>query len=245
MQNILLLDIGNTRIKWAIASHLDWLAEGVCEHAGIEDLFNAWDASTMPQAVLGCNVAGDEIAGRISGYWKKRGLPVGWMQASPACCGVRNGYAYPQQLGADRWAALIGAWCLQRQACLVVSCGTAMTIDLLDGEGCFLGGQILPGKRLMFESLGSAAHGLSAEEGQAVVNPSNTADAMTTGIQDAMAGAVERAYRRLESACGRAPACVLTGGDAEWLVGQMAVGCIVEPKLTLIGLRKIAEEREE
>ena len=91
--------------------------------------------------------------------------------ATPEAAGVRNGYARPAQLGADRWAALVGAWNQERRPCLVVNAGTALTIDVLledperPGHGYFAGGCILPGFDLMRGALNRHTAQLPLAEG--------------------------------------------------------------------------------
>jgi type III pantothenate kinase len=103
--------------------------------------------------VVICNVAGSEVATSISSLLAGRHSQVSFLHASAEACGVRNTYEHPRQLGADRWAALIGARALSDSACLVVCAGTATTVDLLDAAGVFRGGLILPGFDLMRAAL--------------------------------------------------------------------------------------------
>ena len=126
-------------------------------------------------------------------------------------CGVRNGYSSAAQLGSDRWAALISAWHMVSGKCLVVNCGTAITIDTLSGQGEFLGGLILPGVELMQRSLVAATDQLKSEQGEYAPFPLNTADALFSGAIQACCGAIERQYTLLDD--DGAPV-VLSGGAA-------------------------------
>lgn len=254
----LLLDVGNTRVKWALvralvhASARDqkstlWLADGACAHNQIDGLLREWDRQPMPDRVFGANVAGRLAAPQIETYWQQRGTPLSWAQAQAAGCGVTNLYEQPEQLGVDRWAALVGAWNRQHGACLVVSAGTALTIDTLDMHGNFQSGMILPGRRLMQASLVDGTHALTATAGQITNTPRNTFDAIASGIAAALAAPVREAYARLADS-GTAmpnktsPTCVLTGGDAGWLSGQLEIGCTIAPRLVLEGLLEMALE---
>jgi len=239
---ILLLDIGNSRVKWALANHAEWLAEGVSPHGESDALLQEWDRFPAPERIIACNVAGQEPARLFSAYWQARNAPLRWVQASPASSGVRNLYDEPRQLGGDRWAALIGAWGRVHGACLVVSAGTAVTVDALNAQGEFVGGLILPGKRLMLESLDTGTHALGNVAGQTVDFPRNTADAINSGVATALAGAVQTAWQRLLAADAQSPACILTGGDANWLANQLQIGVIIAPRLILEGLLTMARE---
>jgi type III pantothenate kinase len=234
---VLLLDIGNSRIKWALVRGADWLAEGAAPHDETARLLGEWDRFASPARIIAANVAGEDRLAGLSSYWQSRGVPLRCFEAAKACAGVHNLYDRPSQLGSDRWAALIGAWARTGSACLVVSAGTAVTIDALNGQGEFLGGMILPGRRLMLQSLSAGTHALEDLAGKAVDFPRNTADAMTSGIASALAGAVQAGHQRLASADAKTVACLITGGDAEWLARQLPFEAIIAPRLVLEGLR--------
>ncbi len=233
---VLLLDVGNSRVKWALVQAEEWLAEGISTHNEADRLLGEWDRFPRPAKVIASNVAGEAHGRAFSAFWQSRNVPLHWITASRECAGVRNLYDRPEQLGSDRWAALVGAWNRIRGACLVVSAGTAITIDALNEHGEFMGGLILPGKRLMSQSLVSGTHALEEAEGQAVSFPHNTADGMSSGIATALACSVQAAYQRLAAHAAKSPPCLLTGGDAEWLSRQLQFGAIIAPRLVLDGL---------
>jgi type III pantothenate kinase len=248
-QTFLLLDIGNTRVKWALVQPSlaqgiapVWLAEGACLHDRAGALAGEWAGLPLPARVFGANVAGEQAVVPISDYWQQRGVAITWLRPQDGCCGVKNTYDQPGQLGADRWVALVGAWRRQREACLVISAGTAMTIDILDAQGTFQGGMILPGRRLMLDSLMAGTHALTAQSGHVVQAPKNTADAMASGIAAALTAPIHETFARQAATCPTLPACLVTGGDAEWLVGQLAIRCTIAPRLILEGLLEIALE---
>jgi len=241
---ILLVDVGNSRIKWALVQPpQEWLAEGACAHGETARLLDEWGRFPQPASVVACNVAGDDLQQPLSAYWQSRKVPLHWVRASDRShAGVSNLYERPQQLGSDRWAALIGAWQRARSACLVVSAGTAVTIDSLNERGEFIGGMILPGRLLMQQSLARGTHALKDFAGNPVELPRNTADAVSSGIATALACTVQAAYQRLAAAGATPPACIVTGGDAEWLSGQLQFGAIIAPRLILEGLLIMAQE---
>lgn len=232
----LLLDVGNSRVKWALVQGSEWLAEGAAPHGEADRLLGEWDRFMTPAKVVASNVAGEAQLQIFSAYWQSRGVALRCMETSRACAGVRNLYERPGQLGIDRWAALVGAWARTGKACLVVSAGTAVTIDALNGQGEFLGGMILPGKRLMQQSLAAGTHALEELAGEVVDFPRNTADAIAAGIAAALAGAVQNSHQRLAGVGTKPAACLITGGDAEWLARQLQFGAIIAPRLVLEGL---------
>src|SRR5258707_3910955 len=117
-------------------------------------LEKAWKRVAPADQVMVANVAGGSVRKKLETLLARRSMVPTWVKAKRRECGVTNGYGRPDQLGADRWAALIGAWSILRGPCLVVSAGTATTVDILRGDGGFVGGGILPGLDLMKSSPG-------------------------------------------------------------------------------------------
>jgi type III pantothenate kinase len=220
----LAVDIGNTRLKWALydqgAPGAAMLAEGAVFLEAIDSLAEgAWRDLEVPSSMLGSVVAGEGIRRRTEEQLEIWDVEPRWVVTSAEACGVRNGYDHPIRLGVDRWVALIGARnrILAREAprpILVVMVGTAVTVDALDTDGRFLGGLILPGFGLMLRALEMGTAGLKAPTGEAVDFPTNTSDALMSGGADAIAGAVERMHRKLLRHSGREPALIMSGGAA-------------------------------
>lgn len=238
---ILLLDLGNSRVKWALSEAGEWLAEGASQYDRLDNLFLEWDRFQPPRKVLGCNVAGEDRIVPITQYWRKRNVPLNWIHSREAFSGVSNLYDKPEQLGTDRWAALVGAWSRAKGACLVVSAGTAFTVDTLNQQGEFISGFILPGKRLMHQSLVSGTHALDDIPGNITDFPRNTADGMASGIALALNSTVQMSFQHMASLKNPSPLCIITGGDAEWLSKQLPFSVIIAPKLVLEGLLIMAD----
>jgi type III pantothenate kinase len=161
-----------------------------------------------------------------------------WLRADSARCGVRNCYERPEQLGPDRWAALIAARQLHSGPSLVVNAGTATTVDMLSGEGSFLGGAILPGVELMRFVLHEHTGRLPMSEGAHRDAPRNTLDAIETGCRHAQAGAVERVYRVFRE-LELNPLCIVSGGAGRVLVDQLSMPRRYVENLVLDGLAHI------
>ncbi len=242
---ILLIDAGNTLVKWRAVGHADNTVhdEGAFAHEAVDDLIALFARHTGGEArairrIVGVNVAGPALAARIDAHAATVSLAPEWITASAALCGVRNRYDDPARLGADRWAALIGARRLHSHACLVVTSGTATTIDLLDGGGDFLGGLILPGVDLMRRALSTHTAQLPLAEGCFAATPRNTADAIYSGCLQAQAGAVERMFTRIAGmphAC-----CLLGGGGAGHFADLLTIPARRVDNLVLHGLAAIA-----
>jgi type III pantothenate kinase len=160
---LLALDVGNTRLKWALyeAPRVGGqpLVQGAQFLENIEKLAEGdWSALPAPTQVLGCVVAGDAVKRRVEEQLEHWDVTPQWVVSSAAEAGVSNGYDHPARLGSDRWVAVIGARqrLLQQgpaRPCIVVMVGTAVTVEAVDASGRFLGGIILPGHGIMLRAL--------------------------------------------------------------------------------------------
>ena len=252
----LAIDIGNTRLKWALydAPH----AGAAIRHQGavfletIDVLADTgWRDLPAPAAILGSNVAGDAVRRRVEEQLELWDIEPRWIVPGAHGAGVTNGYDHPTRLGADRWAALAGArWhVLQRGLALpalVVMVGTAVTVDSLDAQGNFLGGLILPGFGLMLRALEQGTAGLRVPTGEVVDFPTNTSDALMSGGAHALAGAIERIHRKLVVRCGGVqPVCLMTGGAAVKMAPITDLAFETIDSLIFDGLLVLQQEREK
>ena len=235
------IDAGNSRIKWGVHDGTGWLDSGVLATADVAWLSEAADEWPADARVMVCNVAGSEVAATLSALLAGRHARVSFLHASAEACGVRNTYEFPGQLGADRWAALIGARALLEHACLVVCAGTATTVDLLDADGVFRGGLILPGFDLMRAALADNTAQLPLADGVFRSEPHNTMDAIVSGCLQAQLGAVERMFAAIATAPGAR--CLLTGGAAAPLAAHLKIPFQLADNLILNGLVRYAESR--
>jgi type III pantothenate kinase len=241
---LLLVDAGNTRIKWAVADDGAapgaWIAHGAVLHAELERLRPAWAGYRITRAIVS-NVAGAAMQAELSVL-----LPVAapqWFLSQPALAGLRNRYRNPGQLGSDRFAAALGARTLEPGKALVVAtCGTATTVDAVSAGGDFLGGMILPGLGLM---LGALARGTAQLPQVAVDAPpsvfaDNTHDAILSGCLAAQAGAIERAC-----AAHGAELCIVSGGAAGHIAPLLSVRHRMLDNVVLIGLHAAASDTDQ
>ncbi len=232
---LIAIDAGNTRIKWGLHDGTAWMAQGALPNAAaaaqLAELGEQWPDAAR---VVGCNVAGSAVEEDIAVALAPRYSPPLWLRSSAAACGVSNGYEQPERLGADRWAALIGARGQAAGDCLVVCAGTATTVDWLDGSGVFRGGLILPGLDLMRASLASNTAQLPLADGNFVREPRNTMDAIISGCLHAQIGAIERMFGQIATA-PRA-ICLLTGGAAQRIAPLLSIPFELTDNLILEGL---------
>ena len=154
---MMLLDVGNTTLRWAFRDGGELAGQGGVVHRGhdMQDLIGqAWAGLEAPDSMAVSNVAGRPVQDAIT-HWADEhwNLQPVFVRTGERAAGVTNGYTVPGQLGVDRWAAIVAAWHEQQTAVLVIDCGTAITIDYVDAGGRHRGGLIAPGLGTMRQSL--------------------------------------------------------------------------------------------
>lgn len=239
---ILAVDVGNTRIKWGVHDGREWQALGAVAHTGRETLLEAWQPwAPVTQAIV-ANVAGADCAAQLQVQLDQVTHEVHWLRARAQLADVRNCYERPEQLGPDRFAALIGARAHTRQPCIVATAGTALTVDALSAAGEFLGGLIVPGLALMLQALTRGTADLKAFPGHFQAFPRNTADAMTSGGIQAACGAITRMLEALAQREGQVPCLVLSGGASRALAPHLSQPHDIIDTLVLDGLIRILQK---
>jgi len=218
----LLLDLGNTRLKWALRDGDAWHARGAVSWDSdvAAALRAAWRELPAPDDVMGASVvdAAREatVADIARSVWP---LDPFWLRTPAEACGVRNAYDEPQRLGVDRFLAMVAAYDAGHAPCILAGVGTALTLDALAADGRHLGGLIAPGPQLMQQSLvGATARVRPERPGEVLDAAANTADAVASGCWQAAAALIERFVRRMAPTLGGAPALRLGGGDAAALL---------------------------
>jgi type III pantothenate kinase len=242
----LVVDIGNSRLKWARAhgSELTGRGERIYPKVGVTQVLNeGWSGLPRPCRVLVCNVAGSEIAEALSSWatrhWR---CQVEFVAARRAGWGVTNAYRDPASLGADRWAALIAAHRKFAPPVCIVDCGTAITIDVLAAGGQHLGGLILPGLTLMRRALFRHTDAIpEVSSGNLSLLARNTNDGVAAGTFYATVALVDRVIADVQAVLHAAVTCVLCGGDATLLASHLAGSATCEPDLVLLGTAVMAE----
>ena len=250
----LAVDVGNTRLKWALydapRAGASLIAHGAEFLENIDKLAEGpWSALAAPTRMLGCAVAADAVKRRgeeqMEELWD---VPAHWVVASANEAGIANGYDHPTRLGADRWVAMIGARHRMLAAgrarpMVVVMVGTAVTVEAVDAQGHFLGGFILPGHGIMLRALESGTAGLHVPTGDVREFPTNTSDALTSGGTFAIAGAIERMVQHVRGHCGEDPMRYMTGGAGWKMSPHMSMNFELVESLIFDGLLVIAQER--
>jgi type III pantothenate kinase len=257
--SFLTLDVGNTRLKWALYEKptpgARVLHQGAVFLESIDRLSeDDWSTLPNPTKALGVVVAGEAIRRRVEEQMERWDVTPSWVVPSLKECGITNGYDHPTRLGADRWVAMIGARShmlkhlgsesLQTKPMVVVMVGTAVTVDAIDTHGHFLGGLILPGHGIMLRALESGTAGLRVPTGEVSAFPTNTSDALTSGGTFAIAGAVERMVQHVRARTQTDPVCIMTGGAGWKMAPSMTTPIELVESLIFEGLLEIAQQRE-
>lgn len=252
--SVLLLDVGNSRLKWGVLDDDSIRRTGHISQEKILQQGLTVLTTRLPRrvdAVRASNVAGTSFATRLSGVIGMHcNADVQFARSEKRGWGVTNGYRQPRRLGVDRWVAMIGAWAEVQSSCLIVDAGTALTLDAIDDDGNHLGGQIIPGVDTMLASLAAATSDIPLVSAAAKQSTSdikmfgrNTAAAVREGAQNAVAGAVDRAIRTLRSSAYD-PTIILTGGGATRILGALEESPLHRPHLVLNGLAHMLENAQ-
>lgn len=242
----LLLDIGNTRLKWG------WLDETMIHQQGaIEHREQPWSLSlslifttnTYCKRILISSVLTDQRNQELeSALGMFTQAPVNWAKSNKECLGVVNAYSNPGSLGVDRWLALVASHHLENGPKCVVDCGSAITVDALSPDGHHLGGAILPGFIQMRQSL---CEGTALKLDELPATPplfgKNTGDGVASGMIYAVAGLINQFKLQLFEKYDENVLFVLTGGDVAQILPIFTSGIIDAehqhiPDLVLRGL---------
>jgi len=245
----LLLDIGNTRIKWAMQEH-DGQRYGVPllhKGQGFSDIAqDAWKGLEKPERVIISNVAGKAIEKKVTAWLKKTWkVTPEYLRPQSVLCGVTNAYKKPERLGSDRWAGLLAAHAYYRGAVMIVDCGTAITVDVLSANGTHLGGLIVPGVEMMTAALTQNAADIVLGELEAQdvsLLGSSTESAVSGGVLYAAVAFVDRVFSDLRAELREPMKLLVSGGDAQRIMPLLSHGPRYDEHLVLKGLAVYAEE---
>jgi type III pantothenate kinase len=235
----LLIDAGNSRIKFACHDGQSWLEQGVL--ASPTHLLHALPAGFRPhRTILSC-VASEAVRASLQAEISSFKSELEILLPSESRCGLQCAYANPARLGPDRWAAAIGAWQHIQDSCLVVCAGTATTIDVIRAPGVHAGGSILPGLEMMMQSLAQGTAALppvTANPHPKLLHEAarDTVTAIQAGCLHAQIGAIERMHASLPSGSP----ILVTGGNADLLAAHLNAASVL-PWLIMDGLLAIAK----
>jgi type III pantothenate kinase len=246
----LLLDVGNTSLKWAIYSEQSFIEQGVFAHqqkllATLEKLLAR---ISRPDSIYIANVLGEAADKQLQDAVQNHLAISPYIARSEAYTfGVKNSYKDPGRLGVDRWLALISAHQISKQPILIVDSGSATTFDALSSGGDHLGGMILPGLAMMHESLLNKTAIPRVEfTATNVIFATDTVEAVSAAAIQSTVALTECLYTKLMDKTGSSPLLILTGGNATMLGAQLKFqdNVVYEPELVMKGLALISDSRE-
>lgn len=246
----LLVDIGNTRVKWATlrGARQGRMQAAAHENSGIALRALVRRAPRDVSRVVVVSVV-DEALTRVLDAAAQRRFDVvpEYIRSSPRACGVTNSYRDTWRLGSDRWVSAIGAHALaQGRAVVIANVGTALTVDAVSARGRHRGGAIVPGPEVMVASLLAGTHGIRrrASGGRGASRSlfaTDTASALAAGSAFAAAAFIDRAVLEAQRELGGRPMLILTGGAAPALKRYLKSSARLVPDLVLRGLAEFTK----
>jgi len=242
--SVLLLDVGNTRLKWALAQGRNLGAVVAVEHGGDPAAAVAVIAAPGLRSIRIANVTGAAPGASLAAALQDRfGIAAQFARVEAARAGLQVAYADPRRLGVDRWLALYAAWSETRAPLCVVSAGTALTFDAVDSSGRHLGGVIAPGLLTMQQAVLGATRFPAAGPDEIYTDGlgDDTEACVRQGALHACAGLAERLAARQAAGAAR----FITGGDADRLLPHLGGGWMPHPNLVLEGLLQLALDAGE
>ena len=252
MSKILLMDIGNTRIKWGVLekralSEIGSLSTPHSRDFDLTPLFMSLP-SDVKSIVASCVLSKETQIKLTESFSDHFELAIQFIKPKNRFSGLTNGYTNPSKLGTDRWAAMIGAHNEFGGNILVVDMGTAITIDYINAEGVHKGGQTLPGLKSFFNILDQSTGSINTKINISDIAAKdikkwgkNTDDAVISGAMSAISGAINAAVFsfKIEDSM---PSVILTGGDAIYFKDVFDYSLSYRPNLVLEGLARILDE---
>lgn len=247
---VLLLDIGNTRLKWAWQQNQVFVPGGELVHTGLlgSDQLAQISQAHSPAKIVAVCVAEESMRETLRAELQRQlGIPIEFIATPSEGQGIRNGYTQPSQLGSDRWVAMVAARQMWPGYLCVIDAGSALTLDIIQPDGQHRGGYILPGLRMMQTCLlerTAIPVSPKAVIMASTARPGNdTSSCLANGAQQAACGLIERTVLQLEQEAGEPVQCVLTGGDSQYLAATLTVPHVIEPFLVLKGLAHLVSGR--
>ncbi len=246
---ILFVDIGNSRLKWGCFQSTFKFGNAI-SHLNMtpDHVFNqAFENVNHPERVFVANVASHLFADRLSSWVNEHwGCPCYFLKVEKNFKTIKNGYQHSEQLGIDRWLYLIGGRRLvPKKDLAIVSLGTALTVDVLTKNDQHQGGLIVPGLRLLQESMMELTHHAGDKivtlDQQNLFLGQDTLNCIQQGSAHMLIGFVNQVMTWLENNISENIHCLLTGGNADQFMAIKAKNYQLEEHLIFHGMIEYAE----
>ena len=233
-ERFLLLDGGNSQLKWAWVENGTFTEVGRAPYRDLAKLGEEWlRFADEDVKIVGCAVCGSVKKAMVE---EQLTHPVEWLSSMPQALGIRNHYRRPEEHGSDRWFNALGSRRFTQNACVVVSCGTAVTTDALTEDNHYLGGTIMPGFHLMKEAMALKTANLNRPIGKVYLFPTTTPNAIASGMMDAVCGALMMMHGRLKDKTGEGKPVdiIITGGGAARVVQALPESFVHDNQVKIV-----------
>lgn len=233
-ERFLLLDGGNSQLKWAWVENGTFSEVGRAPYRDLAQLGEEWlQFADDDVKIVGCAVCGSVKKAMVEEQLTR---PVEWLSSMPQALGIRNHYRRPEEHGSDRWFNALGSRRFTQNACIVVSCGTAVTTDALTEDNHYLGGTIMPGFHLMKEAMALKTANLNRPIGKVYPFPTTTPNAIASGMMDAVCGALMMMHGRLKDKTGEGKPVdiIITGGGAARVVQALPESFVHDNQVKIV-----------
>ena len=233
-ERFLLLDGGNSQLKWAWVENGTFSEVGRAPYRNLTQLGEEWlQFADEDVKIVGCAVCGSVKKAMVEEQLTR---PVEWLSSMPQALGIRNHYRRPEEHGSDRWFNALGSRRFTQNACVVVSCGTAITTDALTEDNHYLGGTIMPGFHLMKEAMALKTANLNRPIGKVYPFPTTTPNAIASGMMDAVCGALMMMHGRLKDKTGEGKPVdiIITGGGAARVVQALPESFVHDNQVKIV-----------
>lgn len=233
-ERFLLLDGGNSQLKWAWVENGTFSEVGRAPYRDLTQLGEEWlQFADDDVKIVGCAVCGSVKKAMVEEQLTR---PVEWLSSMPQALGIRNHYRRPEEHGSDRWFNALGSRRFTQNACVVVSCGTAVTTDALTEDNHYLGGTIMPGFHLMKEAMALKTANLNRPIGKVYPFPTTTPNAIASGMMDAVCGALMMMHGRLKDKTGEGKPVdiIITGGGAARVVQALPESFVHDNQVKIV-----------
>lgn len=233
-ERFLLLDGGNSQLKWAWVENGTFSEVGRAPYRDLTQLGEEWLKFADDNVkIVGCAVCGSVKKAMVEEQLTR---PVEWLSSMPQALGIRNHYRRPEEHGSDRWFNVLGSRRFTQNACVVVSCGTAVTTDALTEDNHYLGGTIMPGFHLMKEAMALKTANLNRPIGKVYPFPTTTPNAIASGMMDAVCGALMMMHGRLKDKTGggKPVDIIITGGGAARVVQALPESFVHDNQVKIV-----------
>lgn len=233
-ERFLLLDGGNSQLKWAWVENGTFSEVGRAPYRDLTQLGEEWlQFADDDVKIVGCAVCGSVKKAMVE---EQLTCLVEWLSSMPQALGIRNHYRRPEEHGSDRWFNALGSRRFTQNACVVVSCGTAVTTDALTEDNHYLGGTIMPGFHLMKEAMALKTANLNRPIGKVYPFPTTTPNAIASGMMDAVCGALMMMHGRLKDKTGEGKPVdiIITGGGAARVVQALPESFVHDNQVKIV-----------